>query len=232
MEPTAHTTSGTPIPRRRRALAGAAIAAWLAAIATAMAALADYMHTPAPQAAPADAWPDTLEPLDAGVHTLVLAVHPRCPCTVATVRQLEKLRDTPEHPLRIRAYAFEPARPDQPRDWRDTDVTRILERHGARVIPDPEGNAATTLRLTTSGHAVLFDPNANAVFQGGLTHARGVAGPSAAVVNINRVLAGQPHPLNTTHVYGCPIHNPQHTCQHPHTEAHHRCAPPNQEHTP
>jgi hypothetical protein len=60
----------------------------------------------------------------------------------------------------------------------------------------------------TSGHTLLYDPQGNLVFSGGLTPERGHMGDSVGRDAILEWLNNQSQPLVTSAIYGCIIRKP------------------------
>src|SRR5258708_3864203 len=68
---------------------------WLLAAGWAMKKIEDYKMTPGQKATPLLLWPVKSKiPRNAHQSTLVLFVHPHCPCTRATISELARLMTT------------------------------------------------------------------------------------------------------------------------------------------
>ena len=66
------------------------IATWLGAVGAGLAVLADYAAEPGMTGEVPSVWPDNQSlALASDSHTIVLAVHPRCPCTRSTIDELD-----------------------------------------------------------------------------------------------------------------------------------------------
>lgn len=181
-------------------------AAWLLAVGVGIAALGAYSNAVGRTGEPPQHWP-----ADAGLGrvadrpTLVLVAHPRCPCTRATLGELERLLAQNRRSLQIQILFVVPS--GMPADWADTDLWRTARQlPGVEVHRDPDGAKSRRFGALTSGHVVLYDRDGRLQFRGGITAARGHAGDNAGRAAILALLAGEPSvPPTRTPVFGCPL---------------------------
>ncbi len=135
---------------------------------------------------------------------LLFFYHPKCPCTLAAVEELEKLVATIQDSITIRAFAFCPA--GQNRDWIETSATHRLRRiHEAVVVPDYDGEATHRWGITSSGHVLYFNHSETLVFSGGNTRGRGLVGECQPTHELLARIHGLSSELFSWPVYGCPI---------------------------
>ncbi|MCY1046609.1 RedB protein [Corallococcus sp. bb12-1] len=194
----------TPSSRGWLVLAGAL---WLGGIGFGLVTLARYSLTPGDAQAMVERWPEgTRLTRQAGRPVLVMLAHPKCPCTRASVAELEALMVHAGG----RADAFVLfLRPEGLEDgWEQGELWRAAARiPGVTVLKDPGGVEAKRFGATTSGHVVLYGAEGHLRFSGGLTVARGHAGDSPGRMALERVLreggAG-----GETPVYGCALEDP------------------------
>ncbi|KLU07422.1 putative transmembrane protein [Rhodopirellula islandica] len=133
---------------------------------------------------------------------LVMAVHPKCPCTVASVNELQRLLRQVDNQLTCRFLVYHPA--DTNSDWMDGKITSRLSRiPHASIQADEAGKAAMELGMKTSGAVVVFDPHGKPRFHGGITASRNHEGDNLGVRSISMLLRGQTPPLTSTPVFGC-----------------------------
>lgn len=137
---------------------------------------------------------------------LLMFVHPKCPCTRASICELRKLLQN--HPdLRATVYFYRPG--SEKPDWEKSNLWKIVESiKTATPKIDIDGNKARSYRIVTSGQVLLYDANQHLVFSGGITGARGHIGDNIGEDMIdnalaNRSLAGS-KPLSAP-VFGCRI---------------------------
>src|SRR5688572_13274806 len=67
------------------------LALWFAAAARGMKWMSDYSLTPGEAGAPAATWPAGATGRGDGRHTLVVGLHPECPCSRATLAELDRV---------------------------------------------------------------------------------------------------------------------------------------------
>lgn len=138
-------------------------------------------------------------------HTLVMAVHPRCPCTRASLSELQRLEADLKGQLIIHLLVYTPTQGSDPAWARDAFDT--LRRFGFsdRAEIDYNGSKANQLGCLTSGSVVLFSPDGEPKFWGGITSSRGHEGPNRGVDAVRSIVAEGLQGSSSTPVFGCPI---------------------------
>jgi hypothetical protein len=198
---------------RRGLLVGAAATAWLLCVAGGFARLHGFESAPGAEALPPRRWPQDA-PLEraAGRPTLVLFVHPRCPCTAATMEELKKLLAHGGDRIRTHIVIYtDPALGDA---WARTDTWRTAcALPGVVVTADPRGALARAFGARTSGQALLYDVGGDLRFSGGITGARGQQGDNAGESALQDVLLGEgsTSAVRCSAVYGCSLSGPEET---------------------
>jgi hypothetical protein len=184
-----------------------AVAAWAFAVGFGMERLWNYSLTPGLAApAPGD-WPDsTLISPRPGQATLIMFIHPRCPCSRAS---LEELRVTLERrPDKASAWVLFMRPQGVQDDWPKTASWKAAQQiPGVTVAVDSDGAEAARFGATTSGHVVLYDAQRQAVFSGGITAARGHLGENDGERQLIALLDGSDVIRSRYPVYGCKIHD-------------------------
>lgn len=136
---------------------------------------------------------------------LILAVHPRCPCTRATVANLSKVIAEAGAKPDVLVLAYEPAACTVG-EWRDTASLESLRAlPGVRVRRDPDARLARGLGMRTSGHTLAYSATGDLAYSGGLTPSRGHEGPCAGTDSLLAILNGSAPRAVTASVYGCPL---------------------------
>jgi hypothetical protein len=146
-------------------------------------------------------------PLDAARPTLVLFAHPLCPCTAATMAELDRVmaRCDGRVAATVLFYADEKLAPH----WEHTDLWKHAAAiPGVRAAADRLGAAARTFGALTSGTVVLYAPDGRLLFHGGITGARGHEGDNAGAAAVVAAASGGDAPPRTTPVYGCELTTP------------------------
>ena len=182
--------------------------AWLLAIGAGFCALLKYSGTPGEAGRALSAWPvDSCLVRDPGRATLVLAVHPRCPCSRATMDALAQVMARSHGAATVHVLFCKPA--EFPAGWEKSDLWDCVALiPGVTAVCDEDGQESEKHGAETSGHAVLYSRRGELLFAGGITVARGHqgAGPSFDAL-ISCVTDGtasdRPWP-----VFGCPLRNP------------------------
>jgi hypothetical protein len=180
------------------------VTAWAGVVASGMLALGRYKATPGLSANPPSAFPTT-SALTRGADrpSLILVAHPRCPCTRATLSELERLLERLDGKVEATVLFNQPA--EVADAWSETDLWRRASAlSGVRVVRDRGGVEAKRLGATTSGQTLLYSARGDLLFRGGLTSARGHEGQSAGSDRIADLVAGKTA-LSTAPVFGCAL---------------------------
>lgn len=198
----------TASPRLRTALSAAGRALpgvlWGTLVVTGFFVLAGYETTPGKAGTPAA----EAEPGGANSegYTLVMAAHPRCPCTRASMRELTVLMSRLQGRLTATVWFYTPA--DETESWARTGLWESAAAlPGVTARADPDGRTAARLGAETSGQVLLFDPSGKRVFAGGITGARGHEGDNAGLRAVEALVLGNATAATpaTTPVFGCSI---------------------------
>jgi hypothetical protein len=140
---------------------------------------------------------------------LVMFAHPRCPCTKASLGELELLVAQAQGKFDAAVLFSEPA--DETGAWSNTttiDLARSIP--GVRVILDRDGTVAKQFGAETSGHTVVYASNGKLLFSGGITGARGHLGDNGGFDSVLQSVSGEgrvPRQV-TAKVFGCEIFGP------------------------
>jgi hypothetical protein len=187
--------------RTRRLILPLALAAWMLTTATAFGWLWAYASTPGPRH---DA-PAAVDPSPAGTYSLLLFLHPECPCSRATLAELARLTARTQRRLAVRVlFVLPPGASDA---WRNTSLAGSAAAiPGVTVSPDPSGLLARHYGAATSGHAILYAPDGHLVYSGGLTPSRGHEGdnPGSDAV-LAAVLDHRPPKAVRGPTFGCTL---------------------------
>lgn len=177
---------------------------WGLGIVSGCLALWNHAGTPGQKSPGASAWPvGTSISRQSHRQTLILFAHPHCPCTRATLRELERVAAQTEGALDIRVEFVQP--PGTSTDWARTDLWQAAASiPGVKVALDHNGLEARRFGACTSGESFLYDSAGRLMFQGGITPARGHEGDSAGKTAILRCLFGQSAETFAP-VFGCPL---------------------------
>jgi hypothetical protein len=178
---------------------------WLAAVVGGFGLIQRFETTPAPAREPPGSWPTASGiKLTAERPTLLLFVHPRCPCTRATIGELAVLATHCPGRFDARVLFYKPAGAEP--GWEQTDTWHAARRiPGVAVGIDLDGREAERFAAAASGQALLYGPDGGLLFAGGITAARGNAGDSAGRRSLIALLTGGAAETDRTPVFGCPL---------------------------
>ena len=190
---------------KRLVLVGAGVL-WFAALAAAVTILLDYDHTPGAitHRAPASWPPETSVARVGGRPTLIMVVHPKCPCSRASVAELAVL--LAQAPRTITTHVLFHTPEGASDDWNRTDLwSAAAAIPGVVVRTDQHGAEARRFGIATSGHTLLYDGDGRLQFTGGITASRGHQGDNAGRSAVLALLQQRPAERRETSVFGCSL---------------------------
>jgi hypothetical protein len=176
------------------------LAIWAAGVSFGVKKMLVFEFTPAAEISSPSQWPShsTVKP-DGFAPTLLVAVHPRCACSRASLQELDEiLRQCPRLAARILVY--------RSRQWRtDEAADAILPRQQAEAVVDIDGQEASRFGLATSGETLLYSASGKLLFKGGITGSRGHLGENAGQLAIIQFANGQIGNRDRTPTFGCSL---------------------------
>jgi hypothetical protein len=189
----------------RHLLTAALAVLWVAALCVGGWVLISYGNEAGKSGSAPESWPvETGIARTPGEVTLVMLVHPQCPCTRATVSELAELMAHAQGRLAAHVLFAKPA--GAPADWADGELWEAVSAiPGVQVQCDEGGIEARRFGAETSGQTMLYDASGRLRFRGGITAARGHAGANAGSDAIALLLHQQRPVTNETPVYGCAL---------------------------
>jgi hypothetical protein len=194
------------------AILGLAGIAWAMAAGAGFLFLETYRATPGEHGDPPRRTPvhSRLE-LDPVRANLVLLAHPRCPCTRASLAELERIITRCRGSVTAHVLFLRPGQ--APEDWEKTDLWRTAAAiPDVRVLADEEGVEAVRFGINTSGHTLLYDAAGRLLFSGGITGSRGHQGDNPGSNSVISLLTGGRADRARTAVFGCPLFDPRPRC--------------------
>jgi len=195
-----------PMPKTRNVLVLAFL--WLIAIGIGVHTLMAYKGTSGESGEQLQKWPQNSPiGLPSDKPLLVMFAHPRCPCTKASIGELEMLVAQAKDEFKAIVVFHEPSGLLPSSD--SASVKQARANQNIRVLIDETGLLAKQFGAETSGHTVVYNPAGKLLFAGGITGSRGHlgenAGSTAALSSIrdsNGALSAR-----ITKVFGCEIFN-------------------------
>jgi hypothetical protein len=159
-------------------------------------------------AAPAR-WPSGSRiPLDDRVPTLLIFLHPRCPCSRASLAELASLSSRSGDRVSVRAVLLRPERAGGSEDWSEIEAD-LSDWPRLTIWLDPGGEEARRFGVATSGHVLLYDPGGRRLFSGGITPARGHRGDNRGRDTVLERILGMAGDPTESPVFGCPLATPR-----------------------
>lgn len=180
------------------------IAVWLLLLSLGIVLMVDKDARPGPAAVGPKRWPEgsTLALAPSG-KTMVMFLHPACPCSLASLEELDRLVQRKAVPSTVCVVMVGPASLDRRQESRNR--SRAAEIPDAILRSDSDGREAQRFGSQTSGTLLVFDAGGQLEFSGGITRARGHVGPNAAWDAAAAALDGHAAEPRSMPVFGCPL---------------------------
>lgn len=161
--------------------------------------------TPAETVEAIPMWPkETCLAHDSERLTLVMAIHPKCPCSQASLGELHELLT--RHRNELRAFVLMIHPDEQAEQWLEGSLqsqAQLLPE--TTVVQDIGGVEASRFGATISGETLVYAPTRELLFHGGLTPGRGHFGDNVGQDIIGQLVREQATSEDTCTVYGCPL---------------------------
>jgi hypothetical protein len=164
-----------------------------------------YAGSPGDSASAPAHWP-VASKIERGTNTptLLVFMHPHCPCSQATMGEFELLLAQTKNAFATHILFVVPKGASN--EWAETALLkRAREIKETVVLVDTDGIEAQRFGAETSGTTLLYSAEGDLLFNGGITKARAHAGDNAgrdALVAFAGHAKG--HALHTP-VFGCPL---------------------------
>lgn len=180
------------------------VGAWLLTVGFGMACLLVYENEPGSEGQVPERWPaDTRLPRRPGVASLLMFVHPECPCTRASLTELARLQARIVEPVDIQLIFA--SHPELERVQSSALWQTALGFSGVRLVADDRAAECRRFDARTSGEVMLFDGAGQLRYWGGITGSRGHEGDNYGAAAVVAVFSGR-QPERTRGVsFGCPL---------------------------
>jgi hypothetical protein len=176
---------------------------WFAALAAGYAMLERYKSTPGGKVEPAATWPSgSVLPRSPHGDTMVLFAHPGCPCTRASVHELDELLTHFGDKLSVVVATVAP-QGFLPKD--DAGIAKAAAAIPGVSVASVSEQEVERFGVITSGHALLYAENGQLLFSGGITASRGHEGRNAGIDRIAAILSGRTPDRRDSPVFGCAL---------------------------
>jgi hypothetical protein len=176
---------------------------WLSGIVASLAFIARYSGSPGLAGETPQLWPAASHVgLSAARPTLIMFAHPHCPCTRASLLELDQLMADCQGRLDAQVWFVKPAGTEE--NWTNTDLwSQAAAIPGVTVHCDAGGIEAQRFQAETSGQTLLYDRKGRLLFHGGITIARGHAGDNPGLDGVEALLKNNLTNQFQTPVFGC-----------------------------
>ena len=180
------------------------VSAWGLTVGAGYLLLGDYHARRGRQGSPPDHWlSGALVSLDRTRPTLLIFLHPRCPCSRASKSELARVAARCRGQFAAHLFSFRPEGPAP--GWDKFEPDDGYRVPGIRSWTDKGGSEALRFGVETSGHILLYDPSGRLLFSGGITPSRGHEGDNRGLDDlVNSIRGDLQGPWNSP-VYGCPV---------------------------
>jgi hypothetical protein len=194
---------------RGRGVALAAFAVWLCAISGGTVWMTRHSNIPGPDGDVPALWPaQSTIALARTNSTLVMFAHPRCPCTRASINELEVLMARTQGRISAHVVFLRPA--ELPATWTETSLWRQAAAiPGVTVQMDINGAEARRFGSGTSGDTMVYAADGRLLFHGGITISRGHEGDNPGLSAISALSQSRTVETAQTPVFGCALFSTQ-----------------------
>lgn len=148
-------------------------------------------------------WPEQAAiSCDAQRFNLVMTLHPRCPCSQASLHELEVLLSRVGSRVQTHILFVIPI--GAPPDWVNGPLwEQTNQMANVNVHIDDEGRISSAFGAATSGYTLLYGPGGQLLFSGGITNGRGSEGDNPGLEAVLTLIRGRPMQTLTAPVFGC-----------------------------
>lgn len=178
---------------------------WSIATVLGLTALAGYKSQPGPHVDAPEDWPvQSRFVRSPDGFTLLMFAHPYCPCTEASISELERVLAQSPRPPECRVLFVRPE--GQPPGWEESPSWKRAEGiRGVKVESDVGGFETRRFGPKNSGHVLLYDRAGKLLYSGGITPLRAHEGDSQWKLFLLDRLIGKSSIPTEAPVFGCPL---------------------------
>lgn len=178
---------------------------WAAGVIAGLAGLGLYSAIPADAGTAPLTWPLAAhESQKPSKRTLVMFLHPHCPCSHASLSELTEITDRTHGMLEVHVYVVLP--PGVSPDWASGEMALLAAKNPrARIIVDLDGVTTGRFQAAASGETFVYGHDGRLEFHGGITGARGHTGENAGRNAIVQLVHTGIAPVAGTEVFGCSL---------------------------
>ena len=178
---------------------------WLLIVAGGAILLEIHATSPGKQNDAPQRWPESsCIAADSDGATLLVFLHPYCPCARATLGELAVIMLPRRERLAAHVLFVVPG--DEQPNWQENELWQAAAAiPGVHVVVDKDGIETKTFGARTSGETLLFDQSGARLFCGGITASRGHAGDNLGQQAIVSYLEHGNPEVGRAPTFGCPL---------------------------
>lgn len=161
---------------------------WLVVIAYGYILITHYELKPSSKITKLRSWPsDSHLKHDSKLATLVIFIHPQCPCSKASIAELDRLLTSFHNKLKTIVVFSKPK--GESEAWVKSSLwTKVQSLTGVISYIDNDNFEANNFMVDTSGEVLLFDASGKLIYHGGITASRGHEGDNKGKTTISDYL--------------------------------------------
>jgi len=181
------------------------IVIWLCAIGVGLRFVLAYENSPGTVGGVPQTWPgESRLQHSTELPTLVMMVHPHCPCSRASVGELSVLLAQVQGRVNANVVFVRPV--GVPEAWEIAELWASVARMpGVKLSVDNDGVEARRFGSSTSGQVMLYNTQGKLLFSGGITASRGHSGENDGRSAIVALLTQGHAATAKTPVFGCQL---------------------------
>ncbi|MBN22135.1 MAG: hypothetical protein CL678_12715 [Bdellovibrionaceae bacterium] len=178
---------------------------WITGASYGFFTLWDYENTPGLPGEPPKNWPKASSvKLSAKTPTLLMFLHPRCPCSEASIEELARLYSHIKEKVKSTLIFYKPQKFNH--DWVKSDLWDNAHRiPNATVTIDSENKMINLFNPKTSGQVYLYNKEGTLIYSGGITGGRGHAGDNLGSKIIREYILNNKIIKQEAFVFGCSL---------------------------
>lgn len=137
--------------------------------------------------------------------SLVMAVHPNCLYSAASLAELRKIYARMPEEMMVTLLEFTPE--GEAQTWNSAAAGELaaLAKLQARILTDRNGEIARRLGITKSGELKLFSPNGKLLYDGGIAGGLGTVGAGLGEETVEDIINGSNFQTISVPSFGCSL---------------------------
>ncbi len=168
-------------------------------------ALQAYSARPGDAGAPPGIWPQASAiPISQRPWSLLVFLDLGCPCTSASLGELERLLAHSGDRLSL-ILVLDDSAGDRAGDANSSELLRLSQLPGVVTVHDQDGSEIRRFGMKTSGHSLLYHTAGTLVYSGGLTASRGHQGGNYGCDAVLAWVEGRDPGISGCPVFGCQL---------------------------